>query len=91
MKPLYEEEKPGSGVFTLENEDHTLGNAIRSKLITNMDVIFAGYRIPHPLENKMKITIRTNNRTTPIEAYNQAIDSLLMECESMASSLATSI
>ena len=84
MRPIYEEINAHSGVFTLVDEDHTLGNAIRSVLLQNPNVQFAGYRIPHPLENKMTITITTNESITPIDAYNDALDYLMRECDSLS-------
>jgi hypothetical protein len=40
-------------------EDHTMGNLIRMQLHSDRFVVFAGYRIPHPLENKMVVKVRT--------------------------------
>ena len=48
-----------AGTFTLLKEDHTLGNIIRMSLLADGRVLFAGYRMPHPLENRMLIKIKT--------------------------------
>lgn len=47
-----------AGTFTLLKEDHTLGNIIRMSLLADGRVLFAGYRMPHPLENRMVIKIK---------------------------------
>ena len=47
-----------AGTFTLLKEDHTLGNIIRMSLLADGRVLFAGYRMPHPLENRMIIKIK---------------------------------
>lgn len=47
-----------AGTFTLLKEDHTLGNPLRMSLLADGRVLFAGYRMPHPLENRMIIRIK---------------------------------
>ncbi|CAA2999444.1 DNA-directed RNA polymerases II, IV and V subunit 11 [Olea europaea subsp. europaea] len=42
--------------FTIEREDHTIGNIVRMQLHRDENVLFAGYKLPHPL--KYKIIIR---------------------------------
>ncbi|RUS18097.1 hypothetical protein BC937DRAFT_89150, partial [Endogone sp. FLAS-F59071] len=42
-----------SMTFSLKDEDHTLGNALRP------EVDYCGYSIPHPSEAKMNIRIQT--------------------------------
>ena len=39
-------------------------------------VVFAGYRIPHPLEYQMVIKVQTNGRKTPIETVQGALHDL---------------
>ncbi|XP_070679122.1 DNA-directed RNA polymerases II, IV and V subunit 11 isoform X2 [Malus domestica] len=51
--------------FTIEREDHTIGNILRMQLHRDENVLFAGYKLPHPLQ--YKIIVR---------AYNQAINDL---------------
>ena len=72
-------EEKGNNVcnFILNKEDHTAGNLIRMKLLKNPNVIFAGYRQPHPLSYIIEITIRTNGIITPKEALAVAIEDIL--------------
>lgn len=51
-----------AGTFTFRSEDHTIGNLLRMQLHRDPTVVFAGYRIPHPLEAKMvvKVQVRTS-------------------------------
>lgn len=51
---------PNCGTFTLFLEDHTMGALIQQQLLTDESVIFASYRAPHPLENKIEIRARNN-------------------------------
>ncbi|EKX72026.1 DNA-directed RNA polymerase II, putative [Theileria equi strain WA] len=50
---------PLCGTFIVHLEDHTFGALIRSRLSRDERVTFVGYRIPHPLENKLEIRLRT--------------------------------
>lgn len=45
---------PNAAIFTLNKEDHTLGNMIRHQLLKDPNVIFSGYKNPSPFENKVK-------------------------------------
>lgn len=52
---------------------------LNSQLIKDPNVIFAGYKIPHPLENKFILRIQTTADCAPYEALNSAITDLLSE------------
>ena len=49
---------PNAAIFTLNKEDHTLGNMIRHQLLKDPNVLFAGYKNPHPLEHKVVIRVQ---------------------------------
>ncbi|KAK7789961.1 hypothetical protein R5R35_008209 [Gryllus longicercus] len=86
---LYEGEKkiikeqdtkvPNAAIFTINKEDHTLGNMIRNQLLKDPNVLFAGYKIPHPLEHKFIIRIQTTSEITPQDALSSAITDLISE------------
>lgn len=48
-----------AATFTLHNEDHTIGNALRYVLNKDPQVSFVGYSVPHPSEPKMNLRIQT--------------------------------
>ena len=48
-----------AGTYIIRLHDHTLGNALRMQLLRDKDVLFSGYRIPHPLEPEMHLRIQT--------------------------------
>mmetsp|Transcript_27480 Transcript_27480/g.53603 ORF Transcript_27480/g.53603 Transcript_27480/m.53603 type:complete len:124 (+) Transcript_27480:89-460(+) len=81
QKVHYEEDNKieSAANFTVIKEDHTIGNPIRVQLLRNPDVIFAGYRMPHPLEDKMRLKIQTKSSTTPVTALGDAIVALQKE------------
>ena len=70
---------PNAAHFTVMKEDHTLGNLLRSQLLKDPQVIFAGYRVPHPLEHKFNLRIQTTPDYSPQEAFTNAITDLLSE------------
>ena len=80
---INDNEVENAGKFIIENEDHTLGNIIRTSLLLNKHVIFAGYRIEHPLSNKLYINIRTDVTISPKEALNNSIDDLINELDEL--------
>ena len=43
-----------AGTFTIKNHDHTLGNLIKNELLLDKkNVLFSGYKKPHPLESSI--------------------------------------
>ena len=50
-----------------------------SQLLKDPQVIFAGYKCPHPLEHKFVIRIQTTSDYTPQEALRNAITDLISE------------
>ncbi|KAF8819599.1 Dna-directed Rna polymerase II RPB11A, partial [Cardiosporidium cionae] len=60
------------GSFTIYLEDHTLGNILKTQLLKDPDVMFVGYRIPHPLENKLEVRLRTSSKEPLICMYEAA-------------------
>ena len=51
--------------------------------MTQEDVKFAGYRKPHPLENKIEMKVHTNGRIDPKTAVKNACDQLASEYSSL--------
>nr|CAG4652352.1 EOG090X0L4K [Triops cancriformis] len=70
---------PNAAIFTVNKEDHTLGNLIRCQLLKDPNVLFAGYKQPHPLEHKFILRIQTTSDYTPHDAMMHAITDLISE------------
>jgi DNA-directed RNA polymerase II subunit RPB11 len=70
---------PNAAIFTINKEDHTLGNMIRMQLLKDPNVLFAGYKNPHPLEHKIILRIQTTSDYTPQDALMNAITDLISE------------
>lgn len=50
-----------------------------SQLLKDPNVLFAGYKIPHPLEHKFILRIQTTANSSPHEAFMGAIRDLISE------------
>ncbi|KAL6929537.1 DNA-directed RNA polymerase II core subunit [Hanseniaspora valbyensis] len=64
-------------LITFEKEDHTLGNLIRSYLLKNPKVLFAAYKIEHPLFSRFVMRIQTVNGYEPKQALKDACQSIV--------------
>ncbi|TQB68776.1 DNA-directed RNA polymerase II core subunit [Monascus purpureus] len=70
---------PSSAIFTFNKEDHTLGNMIRSRLLQNSHVLFAGYKVPHPLVPSFILRVQTDGEITPKQAVITACNELVKD------------
>lgn len=62
--------------FIIQNEDHTLGNALRWMIMKNPAVEFCGYSIPHPSDGFIQIRIQTDETITAKEALKKGLEDL---------------
>lgn len=69
--------------FTIIKEDHTLGNLLRTELLKSDNIYFAGYRMPHPLENLMELKVQTDGSITPSLAVKRAISNRKLELDAI--------
>merc|ERR1719399_2001218 len=68
---------PNAVMLVIEREDHTLGNLLRMQLLDDEQVLFSGYRVPHPLEPAIQLKVQTRSENPgPIQAVHTAINSL---------------
>lgn len=58
---------------------HCTGSFCFSQLLKDPQVLFAGYKNPHPLEHKFILRVRTVPETTPADALSSAITDLMAE------------
>lgn len=40
-------------------------------------VLFAGYKVPHPLEHSFVLKVQTDRTTTPVESVQRGVDQLI--------------
>ncbi|KAJ5498776.1 hypothetical protein N7453_007827 [Penicillium expansum] len=70
---------PSAAIFTFRKEDHTLGNMLRHRLLKTAHVIFAAYRVPHPLTPEFQLRIQTDGEVTPRQAVINASEALIKD------------
>jgi DNA-directed RNA polymerase II subunit RPB11 len=54
-------------------------HSLFSQLLKDPRVLFAGYKVPHPLEHKFVIRIQTTSNYSPEDAFMSAITDLMAE------------
>ena len=57
-----------------------------SQLMRDPDVVFAAYKIPHPLEYVMLVSVQTTPNSSPVRAFRTALRSLLREFDTLKKS-----
>ena len=70
-----------AGTFTINKEDHTVGNLLRMQLLRDSDTRFAGYQLPHPLEHVCHVKVETTPGRAPVEVMGAAVTDLRQEVE----------
>jgi len=64
--------------------DHTIGNLVRHELHRDTEhVKFAGYKVEHPLEHKVKFQVKGSKDRDPIECFKDALQRLDKEMDSI--------
>ena len=69
----------------VRGQDHTLGNVVRHYLLKDRRVRFAGYKKPHPLEERIEIKVHTNGEVKPEKAVQEACLNLSEDLEQLSS------
>jgi DNA-directed RNA polymerase II subunit RPB11 len=75
------------GTLTIVDEDHTVGQILRHALSSDPRVMTAGYVIPHPLENAMRLHVQTVESCPPLAAIADALDGSILSLHHLALNL----
>lgn len=57
----------------------TNSDMLDRQLLKNPNVLFAGYKCPHPLENHFLLRVQTVPSSSPIAAMKESIESLIIQ------------
>ncbi|EGN92857.1 hypothetical protein SERLA73DRAFT_190428 [Serpula lacrymans var. lacrymans S7.3] len=68
---------PNAATFKIMKQDHTLGNMVRAYVLAMPQVLFAGYKVPHPLHPYFLLKIQTDGTVTPQVVLEQACTKLI--------------
>ncbi len=74
MKVLKRIEEENYLEVEIKGEDHTVGNLLRTLLLEDPSVKYAGYRVEHPLVGNLVVAVRTDGSKTPIQAIVEALE-----------------
>lgn len=81
-----------AGMFTLNKEDHTMGNLLRMQLLRDPSVRFAGYVHRHPLVHYLDLKVQTSSSTVaPVAVLSAAIEDLSNEADHLITQVSDAI
>ena len=66
-------------MFHFNKEDHTLGNLLAARLVKAPHVLFAAYKVAHPLSAKFDLRVQTDGQVTPTDAVVQACRDIVQD------------
>ncbi|CAG4940251.1 probable DNA-directed RNA polymerases I and III subunit RPAC2 isoform X2 [Colias croceus] len=66
--------------YVIQNESHTLGNALKCIINRYEDVQFCGYTLPHPAESKIHFRIQAHE-TPALEVLKRGLQDLQKVCD----------
>ncbi|KIO31402.1 hypothetical protein M407DRAFT_133341 [Tulasnella calospora MUT 4182] len=74
---------PNAATIKVVKQDHTMANMIRAQLLSNEHVLFAGYKVPHPLEPYFLLKVQTDGSVSPTQAFRTACQLLIAQLDSL--------
>lgn len=74
---------PNAAIIKIEREDHTLANLLRAQLLKDDRVIFAAYKVEHPLFANFVLRIQTEDDYSPKDALKNACQALIAELQAI--------
>jgi len=62
-------------LIVIDNEDHTIGNILRTQLLKNNNTEFCAYKQTHPLENKIELylSVSENCKVSAKQVFKETI------------------
>lgn len=72
---------PNSVIVTINKEDHTLGNLLVTQLLQDPLVIFAAYKIPHPLFATFSVRLSVEDGYDCVVALKKACSGLISDLD----------
>ena len=91
VKCIDDTKQQNASTILVQNQDHTLGNVVRYQLLRDPRVRFAGYKKPHPLEEKIEIKVYTDGTVKPEEAVRDSCTRLADDLEKLSTEFRTEL
>ena len=70
-----------NATYSFTNEDHTLGNLLRSTLVKSNKVEFCAYSVPHPSEPLMNVRLQVHESTDTNTVLKHGLKRIVKECD----------
>ncbi|GMM49448.1 DNA-directed RNA polymerase II core subunit [Starmerella bacillaris] len=70
---------PNAAFIKFEREDHTLGNMLVKQLQQDPRVLYAAYKVEHPLFANFVMRVQTEDGYTPRDALKNACQTLIVQ------------
>ncbi len=70
----------------IRGEDHTYLNLLQHYLLEDEDVEIAKYTIPHPLQDRAELVVKTKGKN-PLKAIKEANEKIIRACEELLDQL----
>ena len=70
---------PNAAIIKFEREDHTFGNLLTVQLNEDPRVLYAAYKVEHPLFANFTMRIQTEDGYTPREALKTACNTVIAQ------------
>jgi DNA-directed RNA polymerase II subunit RPB11 len=84
-------ENPNTQLFTINKEDHTLGNLISQRLLKHTFVEFSAYQVPHPHKYYFQMRVTTDGTMTPTEAVVKCCRDVVLDLDKLKSDFTTEL
>ncbi len=68
-------------IIVIDGEDDTIGNLIAKSAVQHPKVVYATYRIPHPLERKVEIIISVDKNADLGSTISEIIQNIKEQLE----------
>lgn len=76
-------------LFTINGEDHTLGNLLQNETLKHPSVDFAGYKMPDPIERSIHFRLDTDE--DPVKILFESVTSLIAQFDQLIENFEESI
>lgn len=83
LSVAHDSRAPFTSTFTVQREDHTLGPLLCYSALRSPATLFAGYRVPHPLDPMVQLRIQTNGQLSPTESLRAGLQESVDELAKM--------
>ena len=83
-------DKKEEAEFLIRGERHTFPNLLRDVLLKDPKVVFAAYKLEHPMDNESKVIIKTSGKS-PKKVFEEALKKINSNLDDFSSNMKKAI